>query len=193
MEDSQQLSCDTLPVAQRLSHTTRPSRFEPRSLAPQPEEGSTGRRDDSPVHGENRPHADNAHTPIRHSIPTSSVASAFFNQPPPRQLCVRHKRMADEGVSLKLQKASMVLSIVCHFGVPVAGALTYEYFSHSMLYPFLKEKLLAPYGPCSVLPPMPIGTSSFRACLQCAVQVNSHFSTNKYPSCSVLIHSSLSH
>ena len=106
MEDSQQLSCDTLPVAQKLSHATRPSRFEARSLVPQPEEESNGKRDGSPVHGENRPHADNAHTPIRHSIAASGVAFGLFNQPPPRQLCVRHKRMADGGVSLKLQKVS---------------------------------------------------------------------------------------
>ncbi|KAF8334328.1 WD40 repeat-like protein [Cantharellus anzutake] len=79
MEDiQQQLSCNTLPFPSNLPHTARP---------------------------ENRPHGDNTHTPIRHSTTAATIASGLFNRPPPRQLCVRHKRMADEGVSLKLQKS----------------------------------------------------------------------------------------
>ncbi|KAF8317500.1 WD40-repeat-containing domain protein [Cantharellus anzutake] len=101
MEDiQQQLSCNTLPFPSNLPHAARPGRFGPRSLVPQPEEASSSKRDNSPLHGENRPHGDNTHS----TTAATSIASGLFNRPPPRQLCVRHKGMGGEGVNLKLQK-----------------------------------------------------------------------------------------
>lgn len=42
--------------------------------------------------------------PPKHALPT-------WQQPPPRKLCVRHQRMADEGTNLKLQQVRALLSV----------------------------------------------------------------------------------
>lgn len=92
-------SCDTLPAPQNL--LARPYQFDsqPTNLERPLSEPFDTPFDDGSV--EDKMHSLNVET-------TSETASA--TQPPPsvpaRKLCVRHQRMADEGISGQVQQVS---------------------------------------------------------------------------------------
>ncbi|KAF9476601.1 WD40 repeat-like protein [Pholiota conissans] len=84
---SQNYVCDTLP-APRLASATDVLSFH----------------DEDPAFDDESQHADDDESP-HHTDGSSSP------QPPPRKLCVRHQRMADEGTNLKLQHSLDALPV----------------------------------------------------------------------------------
>ncbi|KAF9518210.1 hypothetical protein BS47DRAFT_1338479 [Hydnum rufescens UP504] len=102
MDETSKL-CDTIPPPQHLAYAPR-FVFEPRSLNREPEPAISDAFDTS--FRASGLHSDSTHTPIRHSNPTDIPEPT-----PARQLCVRHKRMADQGTNLKLQKSLDALPV----------------------------------------------------------------------------------
>jgi F-box and WD-40 domain protein MET30 len=101
MDEASKL-CDTIPPPQNLAYAPRLRPFEPRSLSPEPELSVSDVFD--PSFRDSVPHSDTTHTPIRHSVPPNLTDTPETASAPARQLCVRHKRMADQGTNLKLQR-----------------------------------------------------------------------------------------
>lgn len=92
--------CDTLPAA-RLASTSTPSNSPPLSdHSPSPRVSVFDLASDLD--------ADKMEEVVE---VTEDHQTAPASQPPPRKLCVRHQRMADEGTNLKLQQVSYFLHI----------------------------------------------------------------------------------
>ena len=105
----------------------------------------------------------------RASISKMPLSTLAPSQSPPRKLCVRHQRMADQGTNLKLQQ-------VCLSSRSLTGA--YPPRRPSTRFPRKNDRSSIQYGPTSLPLPTPGGSSSSRAYSQCVAFPNFPSSRN---------------
>lgn len=102
---NQSYSCDTIPPA-RIAELS--SRSPSRSPSPHPSSSTTF--DIPAVTAEGEPEEDEARERWGASVQEQEQEASTSTSPPPlqpsqgRKLCIRHQRMADEGMNLQLQK-----------------------------------------------------------------------------------------